>query len=135
MRLGASAPFLFWCFMGTKYQTEYDPLTGITSDFYEDHNSDGSVSITINQTQDIQGAVDYAKECRNHGGAGDSEQWNHYATIPAIVMHEMYQNGIDVSRDGKAVFKYINTNYPALKVTDKWHDDSRAKTPSGIIVK
>ena len=121
--------------MGTKYQTEYDPLTGITSEFYEEHRSDGGIDITINQTQDIQGAVAYAKECRINGGAGDSEQWSHYATIPAIVMAEMYSKGIDVANDAKAVFMFINANYPALKMTEKWHDDRRSKTPTGIIVK
>ena len=117
--------------MSEKYLTEYDPLTGITSEFYDE----GDMAITINRSQDIQGAVDYAKECRNHGGAGDSEQWKHYAIIPAIVMHEMYMQKIDVGNDHKAVFEFINKNYPALKVTDKWHDDRRSHSTKGIIVK
>ena len=64
------------------------------------------------------------------------ETWNHYAIIPAIVQHQMYQRGIDVAKDGKAVFEFINKHYPALRLTNKWHDDRRARTKdTRIIVK
>lgn len=121
---------------GKNFRTEVDPETGVRSEFYD--NGDGS--ITIKQHQDLEDHVNYAKECRNNGGATDigekdGVRLEHYAIIPAVVQHEMYTKGIDLSRDGKAVFDYINRFYPALKLTDKWHDSEKAKKNPKIIVK
>jgi len=115
-----------------KNDVEYDSVTGIKRVL--DYDSEpGKVVVTT--TQDIEAAVDYAKERRKIDKPVQGETWNHYAIIPNIVQHQMYQKGIDVARDGKAVFKFINEHYPALKLTDKWHDDRRAKKDARIIVK
>lgn len=116
---------------GENFRTELDTLTGIRTEFYDK----GDGHIYQKRIQDTTPIEKYAKHCRNHGGASDTEVLKHYATIPAIVIDEMYRKGIDVSRDGRAVFEYVNANYPALKVTDKWHDSAKKTTDGKIIVK
>jgi len=116
--------------MGHVYDREYDPYTGMTHEYIDE----GDGSITIRQKQDLSGAVEFAKDVRNTPSK-EKENWRHYAVIPALVLHDMYKAKIDVAKDPKAVFQFINKNYPALKVTDRWHDDRRAKKDGRIIVK
>jgi hypothetical protein len=116
-----------------KPDVEFDPLTGITTTL--DYDSDPG-KVIVKQYQDLSEFTKYAAERRAREKPVQSETWNHYAIIPAIVMHEMFKRGIDVSRDGPAVFKFINEHYPALKLTTRWHDDRRAKVKdTKIIVK
>jgi hypothetical protein len=112
-------------------EVEYDPLTQVTTTIQ--YNDD--LTINVNQSQDLSKFTEYAAIRRQNEKPVNKERWNHYATIPAIVMHQMYQKGIDVSRDGKAVFKFINENYPALKLTSKRHDDNRVVRDPRIVVK
>ena len=116
--------------MGIEYDKEYDPLTGVTRRFIDE----GDGSITIKQSQDMSGCVEYAKNIRNDPGK-EKENWHQYAIIPNLVQEEMYKKGIDVARDGRAVFQYVNAYYPALKLTNKWHDSPKAKKDGRIIVK
>ena len=110
---------------------EYDELTGITTKI--EYHDDMKVKVT--QSQDLSAAVDYAAQRRRFDKPVNKETWNHYAIIPAIVMHEMYQKGIDVAHDAKAAFDFINTHYPALKLTDRWHDSRKAKRDGRIVIK
>lgn len=99
---------------------DFDPLTGIKT--VMDVEEDGRVRLT--RTQDIEAVVNYATRQRIEGvrDKGIKESWWHYAYIPAIVMAEMYKQGIDVARDQKAVFQFINKHYPVLKTTEKHHE-------------
>lgn len=122
-------PLLF----GMKRDVEYDELTGVTRTF--DYDSDPG-KVVVHTSQDIEAAVDYARARRQIDKPVQEETWNHYAIIPEVVQHQMYQKGIDVARDGKAVFEFINKYYPCLRLTEKWHDDRRAKAKdTKIIVK
>lgn len=105
---------------------DFDPVTGITT-YTEEGDKPGDIKVI--RKADISAVVEHAKAQRNAGirDKGIKKGWWHYAYIPPIVMAEMYQKGIDVTNDGKAVAKFINENYPALKTTDKWHEDRRAK--------
>lgn len=114
-----------------KNDIEYDPVTGLRREL--DYDSKPG-SVIVKTTQDIEAAVDYAAHRRQIDKPVQKETWNHYAVIPAIVQHEMYQKGIDVMRDGKAVFNFINQHYPALKLTNKWHEDRRARIKDTKIV-
>lgn len=114
-----------------KNDVEYDPLTGIRREF--DYDAEPG-KVVVHSSQDIEAAVNYATARRQIEKPTQKETWNHYAVIPAIVQHQMYQRGIDVARDGKAVFEFINKHYPALKLTSKWHDDRRARTKDTRIV-
>jgi hypothetical protein len=114
-----------------KPDVEYDPLTGVTTTF--DYDSDPG-KVIVKQSQDLSKFAEYAAARRALDKPVNSEGWNHYCTIPTVVLHEMYQKGIDVARDGEAVFKFINEHYPALRLTNKWHDDRRAKTKDTKII-
>ena len=114
-----------------KNDIEIDHVTGIKYEL--DYDTDPG-KVIVHQSQDIEAAVNYATHRRQIDKPVQKETWNHYAVIPAIVQHQMYQQGIDVARDGEAVFKFINQHYPALKLTNKWHDDRRAKKRDTRIV-
>lgn len=104
----------------------YDPVTGISE--YFDMDPDGKVS--IHSTEDVQPLLDYNQALRNEKIKDikdiDGLMLRHYASVPMTVIMEMYNKGINFfdKNDFPRVIDEINTNYPALKVTDKHHSES-----------
>lgn len=99
---------------------EYDPHTGIRTDFEYDETT-GDVRLL--RSQDVQALLDYNKALANSGATdkGIKESWWLYAKIPPIFMLKMRAKGINVE-DGRHIDRVvaeINTNYPALKCTQK----------------
>lgn len=99
---------------------EYDPLSGIKTDFdYEEETG----NVILHRTQDVQPLLDHNAKLRNSGATdkGIKESWWLYAKIPPIFMLKMRAKGINVE-DGNhidRVLQEINTNFPHLKTTVK----------------
>jgi hypothetical protein len=51
------------------------------------------------------------------------EDWWLYASIPPVVEMDLRKKGLDLNKSEHmpAILKEINSNYPYLKATDKWH--------------
>lgn len=102
---------------------EYDPATGIRTDFeYDEETGD----VRLFSSADVQPALDYAAACRNDGlkDGGIAESWWHYAMIPPVVMLKLRaEKGLICGKPdhAKRIIEEINTNYPHLKVTQKNH--------------
>ena len=115
-------------------ETEYDPLTGITSRIT--YRDDGKVEVT--KSQDIEPILERCYEARKHDEYTRSDlehNANLYAHIPAIYVEKMLKDGIDLT-DSLEMMKWVNKKHPELKTTPKWHGDSRAsRGTSRIIVK
>ena len=99
---------------------EYDPLTGIRTDFdYEEETG----NVILQRSQDVSALLDHNRALANSGATdkGIKESWWLYAKIPPIFMLKMRAKGINVE-DGRHIDRVvaeINTNYPALKCTQK----------------
>lgn len=99
---------------------DYDPLTGIKTEYDYDESTGNA---HFHQKQDVSALLDYNTALRNDSltDKGIKEGWWLYAKIPPIVMLKMRNQGINVE-DGRhidRVLAELNTNYPALKVTQK----------------
>jgi hypothetical protein len=99
---------------------EYDPISGLRTDFDYDEESG---NVILQRSQDVSALLDYNAALRNAGATdkGIKESWWLYAKIPPIFMLKMRAKGINVE-DGRhidRVLQEINTNYPALKTTQK----------------
>jgi hypothetical protein len=99
---------------------DFDPLTGIRTDFDYDEQTG---NVILQRSQDVTALLDYNKRLANDSitDKGIKESWWLYAKIPPIFMLKMRAKGINVE-DGRhidRVLQEINTNYPALKCTQK----------------
>lgn len=80
----------------------------------------------VHYRQDVEPVLEYTKRSRNDGLADHgikNDLW-HYAQIPPVIILEMkFKHGVDVfNKDHlKKVFQLINSEYPALKMTNKTH--------------
>lgn len=115
---------------------EYDPLTGIRTDFEYDEQTG---NVHLHRSADVSGLLDYTKSLANDGltdGGIKKGMWL-YAKIPPVVMIAMRNKGINVE-DGRhidRVIAEINTYYPNLKCTQKnegkklvlIHDNSKSR--------
>jgi hypothetical protein len=99
---------------------EYDPYTGVRTDFDYDEVSG---NVILHRSQDVSALLDYNAALRNSGATdkGIKQSWWMYAKIPALFTLKMRAKGINVE-DGRhidRVIQEINTNYPHLKTTQK----------------
>ena len=98
-----------------------DPFTGIKTWWQWDNLE--SRNVLRYEYPDLQASVDFATALRNdtdltkHGLKGDNSLL--YAHIPAAVIHELMQKGVDVN-DPKELVKWVN-QHQALKTTDIHH--------------
>jgi hypothetical protein len=100
---------------------DYDPITGI-AEYYEERDG----KIHMHYRQDVEPILEQARKLRNEGGPDDA--WKKqgatmYASLPMVVVHEMQKKGINIfdQNDMPRVIREINTNYPYLKTTYKYH--------------
>ena len=96
---------------------DYDPLTGVRTDFDYDHDT-GKASLI--HTQDIEPALERIKMSRDNNlrDNGIKESWFHYAEIPLVYLLKMRKMGIQWD-DPKEINKAVNTYWPELKMTTK----------------
>ena len=102
---------------------DVDAETGLQTTFDYDPISD---KVSLTYEQDVTGFLDRMKDIRNTpeiSAKGIKEEWWHYASIPQVVEIELMRKGLFLHNKDhfKAILKEINTNYPWLKATDKWH--------------
>ena len=102
---------------------DYDPLTGVTTNFDYDPINDQAI---LTYEQDVTGFLDRMKDMRSDTGRSDKgikEDWWHYCSIPEVVEMELMKKGLYLHNKDhfKAIMREINTNYPYLRATDKWH--------------
>lgn len=102
---------------------DHNPDTGVTETFDYDPITD---SVAITATQDVTGFLDRMQAIRNDPSIsqkGMKEEWWHYCSIPEVVELELRKKGLKLENKDhfKAILKEINSNYPYLKATEKWH--------------
>lgn len=105
---------------------DHDPVTGVTEWFEYDPVSENTTIWSEQPDRNIRAFVDNVTRQRNDDEKtrrGIKNDWWKYASLPPIVIMELRNKGIDVfNKDHtKALLKEINTNYPSLKATTKWH--------------
>lgn len=102
---------------------DVDPLTGVKEYFDYDPIKD---EVHISYQQDVTGFLDHMQKLRNdpeYSKKGIKEDWWHYASIPEVVQIHLLNKGfkLDGKDNLKDLMKEINSNYPYLRATDKWH--------------
>ena len=102
---------------------DHDHETGVTQYFDYDPIKD---QVLMTYEQDVTGFLDQLNAVRNDPSIsqkGIKEDWWHYASIPTVVEMELMKKGLFLHDKNhmKAIIKEINTNYPYLRATDKWH--------------
>lgn len=102
---------------------DHDPDTGVTEWFDYDPIQD---AVSITTTQDVTHFLDRMNDIRLHpeiSQQGIKEDWWLYASIPTVVELELRKKGLHLENKDhmKAILREINSNYPYLKATTKWH--------------
>mgnify|MGYP001585467840 CR=1 FL=1 len=102
---------------------DYNPDTGVTETFDYDPITE---DVMITATQDVSGFLDRMNELRKDpefSKKGMREDWWLYASIPTVVEIELRNKGLCLENKDhtKAILKEINTNFPYLRATEKWH--------------
>lgn len=102
---------------------DYDAETGVKTMFDYDPIKD---EVHMSYEQDVSGFLDRMQDIRNNpeiSANGIKEDWWHYCSIPPVVEMELMKKGLYLHRpdDMKEILKIINSDYPYLKATDKWH--------------
>src|SRR5690349_698845 len=104
---------------------DYDPITGITTNFDYIPETDTTV---VHREQDVSVILDINKALQNDESItkqGIKEGWWLYGKIPMVVIEKwLNEHGVDVfNRDHqKAVFRLLNQpEYRYLKTTTKMH--------------
>ena len=104
----------------------HDKETGLIETMHYDSTTD---TMTIEHSQDVTKALEHTKnlakdgDYTSNGMKGDN--WLHYCHVPDIVILEIKKKyGLDLYNPDhmKAVFRVINTEYPALKTTTIRHN-------------
>lgn len=96
---------------GVKTLFDYDPIKD---------------QVFLTYEQDVTGFLDRMNTMRNNpelSAKGIKEDWWHYASIPEVIEIELMKKGLSLHNKDhiKAILKEINTNYPHLRATEKWH--------------
>lgn len=102
---------------------DHDPDTGLTEYFDYDPIKD---QVRITSVQDVTVFLDRMRAIRNDPSIsqkGMKEEWWYYCSIPEVVELELRNKGLRLENEDhfKAIMKEINSNYPYLRATDKWH--------------
>jgi hypothetical protein len=76
--------------------------------------------------QDVSFFLDRMNAIRTNtdiSSQGIKEDWWLYASIPTVVELELLKKGLKLHDKNhmKAILKEINTNFPYIKATEKWH--------------
>lgn len=96
---------------GVKTLYDYDPIRD---------------QVFLTYEQDVSHFLDRMQAIRNNpeiSAKGIKEDWWLYCSIPEVVEMELMKKGLQLHNKDhmQAILKEINTNYPHLRATDKWH--------------
>jgi hypothetical protein len=102
---------------------DYDAETGMKTMFDYDPVKD---QVFLTYEQDVTVFLDRMKQFRDNPDYwknGVKEDWAYYASIPPVIEMELMKKGLHLhnSAQTKEILKEINTNYPYLRATEKWH--------------
>lgn len=102
---------------------DIDPITGMREYFDYDPIND---QVRITSEQDVSGFLDRMNAIRNNpeiSAKGIKEDWWLYCSIPQVVELELIKRGLSLTNRDQIpeIIKIINTEFPYLKGTDKWH--------------
>lgn len=102
---------------------DHNPDSGVTEYFDYDPIND---QVAITSVQDVSEFLDLMNDVRNTpeiSQKGIKEDWWLYAKIPEVVELELLRKGLSLNNKDhmQAILREINTNYPYLKATTKWH--------------
>ena len=102
---------------------DFDAETGITETFDYCPVND---TVSITSSQDLSGFLDRMQAIRNMpeiSAKGIKEEWWHYCSIPPVVELHLRNKGLKLENKNhmKAILREINSEFPYLKSTDKWH--------------
>ncbi len=102
---------------------DQNPDTGVTTYFDYDPIKDQAF---LTYEQDVSGFLDHTNALRkneDYSKRGIKEEWWHYASIPTVVELELRNKGLKLENPDHMprILKEINSNYPYIKSTDKWH--------------
>ena len=104
---------------------DYDPVSGITTTFDYDANSDTTI---VGREQDVSILLEVNKTLQNdpeYSRKGIKEGWWHYASYPAIIIEKwLSEYGVNLfNKDhAKRVLELTNRpEYRYLKTTTKMH--------------
>lgn len=102
---------------------DFNPDTGVREWFDYDPITD---QVCITAEQDVSGFLARMQAIRNNteiSAQGMKEEWWYYCSIPEVVELELRKRGLELGNKDhfKAILKIINSEYPYLKATDKWH--------------
>ena len=104
----------------------YDPMTGLTTSFDYDEDTDTAI---LKYEQDAEPSLEVTKALQNNTDYtrhGIKNEFWHYASIPVgIQMKWLIEDGIDVydNNDWPAVMRKLNDpDYRHLKATAKFHE-------------
>ena len=102
---------------------DYDADSGVKTLFDYDPIRD---QVFLTYEQDVTKFLDQMKAVRDNpevSAKGIKEDWWHYCSIPEVVEMELMKKGLSLHNKDhmKSILKEINTNYPYLKATEKWH--------------
>ena len=102
---------------------DHNAETGLTEWFDYDPIND---QVRITASQDVTAFLDHMQAVRNDPSISENgmkEEWWHYASIPEVVEIALRNKGLKLEDKNhtKAILREINSNFPYLKATDKWH--------------
>ena len=101
---------------------DFNPDTGVREWFDYDPITD---QVCITAEQDVSGFLARMQAIRNSGFSDrkGAEEWRWYCSIPEVVELELRKRGLELGNKDhfKDILKIINSEYPYLKATDKWH--------------
>lgn len=100
-----------------------DPETGMRTFFDYDPIKD---QVRFTYEQDVTLFLDRMNELRKNPDIwkdGVKEDWALYCSIPPVVEMELRNRGLDLHNKDhmKDILKAINSDFPYLRATDKWH--------------
>lgn len=80
----------------------------------------------LTYTQDVSHFLDRMQAIRNNPDIckqGMKEEWWYYCSIPEVIELDLMKKGLFLhnKHQTKDILKEINTNYPKLRATEKWH--------------
>lgn len=102
---------------------DIDAETGVKTYYDYDPIKDQAI---LTYEQDVSHFLDRMNAIRNNpeiSAKGIKEDWWLYCSIPEVVEMELMKKGLYLHNKDhmKAILKEINTNYPHLRATEKWH--------------
>jgi len=102
---------------------DIDAESGVKTFFDYDPIRD---QVFLTYEQDVSHFLDRMQAIRNNpeiSAKGIKEEWWLYCSVPEVIEMGLMKKGLFLHNKDhmQAILKEINTNYPRLRATEKWH--------------